>query len=164
MEITSPDQPLTFEARMARENGWGRDHAWAVVHEYKRFLYLMLTAGHPVTPSEAIDIAWHLHLVYTRSYWEDLCGRIAGRPLHHQPSSGRPSDGQKYWTQYVRTLDSYRQVFQASPPADIWPSSRERFHRAGQSRWVDLNHYYLIPKPWPRLKKWWWSFPKGAKR
>ncbi|MEK6230809.1 MAG: hypothetical protein N2A42_03075 [Luteolibacter sp.] len=33
--------------------------------EYKRFVALAMLAGHPVTPSEEVDQAWHLHLVYT---------------------------------------------------------------------------------------------------
>jgi hypothetical protein len=164
LEITPPDQPLTFETRLARENGWGRDRAWAVVQEYKRFLYLMLTAGHPVTPSEDIDIAWHLHLLYTRSYWDDLCGRIAQRPLHHLPSNGRPTDGQKFWAQYEQTLDSYRCVFQTEPPADIWPTAGERFRMAGQSRWVDPADYYLIPKPLKHWRRRWFRFFLGAKQ
>ncbi|WP_260581003.1 hypothetical protein [Sphingopyxis sp. PET50] len=34
---------LTFEAKLAREHGWSADHAAAVMHEYRRFLFLAMT-------------------------------------------------------------------------------------------------------------------------
>jgi len=58
---------LPFEARLARENGWCRAYTQRVIVEYKRFVYLAMTAGHVVTPSEEVDHAWHMHLTYTRS-------------------------------------------------------------------------------------------------
>ena len=57
---------LPFAERLARENGWSRSHAERVVGEYKRFCFLAATAGHTVTPSDAVDQAWHLHLTYSR--------------------------------------------------------------------------------------------------
>ena len=74
---------LPFEARLARENGWSRAYTQRVIVEYKRFLYLAMTAGHVVTPSEEVDQTWHMHLTYTRSYWERLCRDLLGRSLHH---------------------------------------------------------------------------------
>ena len=56
------DPDLSFEARLARENGWTVRHSRRVLLEYKRFLFLAMTAGHSVTPSEDVDQAWHLHL------------------------------------------------------------------------------------------------------
>ncbi len=41
--------------------------------EYRRFAFLAATAGHPVTPSDAVDQAWHLHLTYSRDYWDRFC-------------------------------------------------------------------------------------------
>jgi hypothetical protein len=85
-----PQDALTFTRRLARENNWSPDFSRRVVDEYRRFLFLALRAGHPVTPSDEIDQAWHLHLVYTRSYWEELCRDILGRPLHHGPNGAAP--------------------------------------------------------------------------
>ncbi|MEJ7660653.1 MAG: hypothetical protein WKG07_14075 [Hymenobacter sp.] len=59
---------LSFSHRLARDNGWSLAFARRVVLEYKKFVYLAATCGHPVTPSDEVDQAWHLHLVYTRSY------------------------------------------------------------------------------------------------
>ncbi len=52
-ETGSPS--LTFEKRLARENGWTLRYTERVVQEYKRFAFLAATAGHPVTPSEDVD-------------------------------------------------------------------------------------------------------------
>src|SRR5688572_29636615 len=78
-----PGATFTFTQRLARENGWSDDYARRVVEEYRRFLFLASAAGHPVSPSEDVDQAWHLHLTYSRSYWEDLCGKVLGQALHH---------------------------------------------------------------------------------
>ncbi len=82
-ELDDPGAQLPFTARLAREQGWTHVFAGRVVTEYKRFVVLAMLAGHPVTPSEEVDQAWHLHLVYTRSYWQGLCRDVLGRELHH---------------------------------------------------------------------------------
>ena len=64
--------PLTFSKRLARENRWAHWFALDVMEEYKKFLYLMAVSDHPVTPSIEVDQAWHLHLIYTRQYWDDF--------------------------------------------------------------------------------------------
>ncbi len=80
IEEFSLDQPgaaFPFVTRLARENGWSQDYANRVVGEYKRFAFLTVAAGHSVTPSNQVDQAWHLHLMYTQSYWT-RSGRGAG--------------------------------------------------------------------------------------
>jgi len=124
IQAFSPDEPgvvFPFSARLAQENGWSREHALRVTREYLRFVYLAMTAGHPVTPSRAVDEAWHLHLTYTRSYWEEMCGRVLGRPLHHEPTRGGAAEEAKFSDWYARTLASYRTAFGEEPPADVWP-------------------------------------------
>lgn len=138
-ELDAPDAAFDFSARLARENGWSRAHTARVVAEYKRFLALATCAGHPVTPSVAVDQAWHLHLLYTRSYWDDLCGTVLGRPLHHEPTMGGPEESARYQAQYERTLTSYRRLFGAEPPADIWPTATQRVRRRWRPpRWVPI--------------------------
>ena len=132
---------------MARENGWSHGRARRVVEEYRRFLFLACSAGHPVTPSDAVDQAWHLHLAYTRSYWEDLCGEVLGRPLHHGPTRGGPAEGAKFRDWYARTLASYEGAFGSPPPSDIWPAPRERFAAAPHFRRVNTRDCWVIPRP-----------------
>jgi hypothetical protein len=97
-EFDKADAAFPFSARLARDNGWSREYAAAVLEEYRRFLFLAVAAGHPVTPSDQVDQAWHLHLLYTRSYWDDLCGDVLQRPLHHGPTRGGTAESEKFAT------------------------------------------------------------------
>ena len=146
MQIEPAGAERTFVSRLAQENGWRADFAGRVMHEYRRFLFLAATADHAVTPSDEVDQAWHLHLAYTRHYWDELCGRILGRPLHHGPTAGGNAEATRYRSQYAATLASYRAAFGSEPPPDIWPPERERF-RADHQR-VDRRQNWVFPK-WP---------------
>ena len=145
-ELDDPAARFTFTQRLARENGWSAARAARVVLEYKRFLFLAVAAGHPVTPSDAVDQAWHLHLTYTESYWHGLCRDVLGRPLHHGPTRGGTAEAVKFHDWYARTLASYRRLLGAEPPRDIWPPPAARF---GRERWVrvDTRRSWVIPKP-----------------
>lgn len=145
MRIEPAGATRTFGSRLAEENGWSRGFAAKVEAEYRRFLYLAATGQADVTPSDAVDQAWHLHLSYTRHYWDELCGRILGKPLHHGPSAGGPVERQRYRAQYEATLARYEATFGAPPPADVWPDADTRF--AGRWRRVDADRMLMIPKP-----------------
>ncbi len=110
----------TFEMRLAEEQRWSAAYAERVVEEYKRFVFLCWACSHPCTPSEIIDEAWHQHLVYSRSYWEDLCAQVLGKPLHHEPGFGLPGQSAGHSTAFADTLISYEQLFETPPPSDIW--------------------------------------------
>ncbi|MBN9062810.1 MAG: hypothetical protein J0H41_10255 [Rhizobiales bacterium] len=104
-----------------------------------------MTAGHPVTPSEEVDQVWHLHLAYTRSYWDDLCGTVLGGPLHHGPTRGGKRERTRYDQQYRQTLDSYERAFGGKPPKDIWPGPEERFRNI-RYHIVDRSLFWLTPR------------------
>lgn len=151
LERFDPDVPgasLTFTHRLARENGWSHAFAHRVVGEYKRFVFLAMTAGHPVTPSDEVDQAWHLHLTYTRSYWQELCGEVLRSPLHHGPTRGGPAEGQRFERQYADTLASYRRLFGAEPPRDVWPPASVRFGEAPDFVRVNTQRVWVVPKWW----------------
>ncbi|MEM9365367.1 MAG: TIGR04222 domain-containing membrane protein [Planctomycetota bacterium] len=145
-EIDPGDKALSFTARLARENDWTLELAARVIREYKRFCILAMRAGHPVTPSEFVDQAWHLHLTYTRSYWDRFCKETLGAPLHHDPTSGGSREGEKFRDWYAATLDRYQEVFGQEPPEDVWPSPEDRFRHAGQWRWINVGHHWVVSK------------------
>lgn len=147
-ELDDASASLTFTRRLARENGWDHTFAVRVVEEYKRFVFLAMTAGHQVTPSDEVDQAWHLHLTYTRSYWDELCGEVLGRPLHHGPTKGGQQEGDRFEDQYEQTLASYREAFGEEPPADIWPPCEIRFGEAADFVRVNRGRVWIMPKPW----------------
>lgn len=119
LRITSPDG-VPFEAALAERNGWALDFAERVADEYCGFLYLATTAGFEVTPSQAVDQAWHLHLEWPH-YRETLCREILGRDLEHRPGTGEPEDEARCARQYAETLALYERVFGKPPPDNIWP-------------------------------------------
>ncbi|MBL9127472.1 MAG: TIGR04222 domain-containing membrane protein [Verrucomicrobiales bacterium] len=145
--LDDPDADFPFHERLARDNGWTPAHARRVGREYLRFAYLAMRSGHPVTPSDAVDQAWHLHLLHTRSYWEDFCSRVLGRPLHHQPTRGGPAERAKFQDWYERTLASYRIAFDEEPPVDLWPPALQRFGDDLKFVRVNAARHWILPRP-----------------
>lgn len=141
-----------FSRRLRMENGWSEEFTRRVLSEYRRFLFLAGACGHQVAPPDAIDQAWHLHMVYTRSYWDELCGETLGFPLHHGPTRGGQVEADKFTDWYAKTLESYRTWFGEEPPADIWHSPAERFQKErNRFQRVNLSENWVIPKRLPRL-------------
>lgn len=137
---------LTFAERLARENCWSVGYARRVVEEYRRFIFLSQFAGHKVTPSDEVDQAWHLHLTYTRSYWDRLCGQVLGAALHHEPTRGGAREDDKFDDWYQKTRGSYHRLFHHQPPLDIWPPSDVRFDPAQRWQRVDTSRWWMFPK------------------
>jgi len=150
--LDDPNSAMPFSLRLARDNGWSRHYAIRVVAEYKKFCYLALRSGDAVTPSDAVDQAWHLHLIYTENYWEEFCADVLRQPLHHNPTRGGQEQREKFRGDYAGTLDAYRRIFGAEPPDDIWPQVDARFANASAFRRIDLTLSWILPKP--RLRFW----------
>lgn len=149
----TPDDPqadFQFTDRLARENGWSKAFAAGAIEEYKKFVYLAAVSERHVTPSDIVDQVWHLHLTFTRSYWDMLCGGVLQKPLHHNPTKGGPAERARYRTQYAETLALYRSEFGCDAPQAFWPDAHARFAAAASQLWVDRRRHWVIPKP-----DWW---------
>lgn len=146
-QLDDPDAPFRFSDRLARENGWSAGFARRAVEEYKKFVYLAATGLAPVTPSDIVDQVWHLHLTFTRSYWDDMCAKVLGKPLHHGPTKGGATEDAKYRTQYADTLTRYEAEFGVKAPETYWPHPDARFASAPHQRWIDNRTHFVIPKP-----------------
>ena len=133
-----------FSDRLARENGWSLAFAKQAISEYKKFVYLTATSQMPVTPSDIVDQVWHLHLTYSRSYWNEMCGEVLGKPLHHGPTKGGAAQDANYRNLYAATLATYRREFDCEPPAVLWPASGARFESAAHQRWVDTRRHLVL--------------------
>lgn len=142
-----PGHPLQFTERLRNEQGWARAYTDRVIGEYRRFLLLAATADDMLVPSDAVDQAWHLHLLDTRAYWDRLCG-LVGKPIHHTPSRGGTAERARHRDRYLVTLGRYRDVFGEEPPADIWSPCEQRF--AGRCRRVNIDESWVIAKRVPR--------------
>jgi hypothetical protein len=144
-ELDEPSSQLTFSGRLARENGWKLNYTLRVIHEYKKFMYLICIADFALTPSDEVDQAWHLHLLYTRSYWDEFCIEILDRKIHHGPTKGGESESIMYEDMYEKTKVLYANEFGHTPPEDIWPSSEKRFSEINFQR-VSLDRFRLVKK------------------
>ncbi len=78
LKVEQSMSSLTFSERLARENLWTKTFSTRVISEYKKYIYLVYLSDTEITPSDEVDQAWHLHLTYTKSYWDDLCKEILG--------------------------------------------------------------------------------------
>ncbi len=135
-DIDGGPSEFTFSNRLAKEQGWTQGYAERVIYEYKRFLYLGATQG-PVSPSPVVDEAWHLHMIYTESYWTRLCGQVLGKPFHHHPTRGGQTERSKHDTMFEDTLAKYRRTF-GEPPLDIWTKApapkKDEYWRISKSK------------------------------
>lgn len=144
-ELDDPDSSFMFSDRLARENNWTIDYSLRAIDEYKKFMYLLCVGGKPLTPSDQVDQVWHLHLLYTRSYWEDFCGEVLERKIHHGPTRGVEQRGQ-FTDQYQNLFDLYEQTFDQKPPSDIWPTEKVRFSELHFVR-VNKHRKMVLPRP-----------------
>ncbi len=137
MPFDTRDVEFTFAKRLAAENAWSQTYADRVIEEYLRFLLLTQAADFTISPSDAVDQAWHLHMLYSRSYWDILCAQVLKKPLHHDPVDGGGQDRDLFISQYTRTLELYASVLGETPPKDIWPTAEQRF--AAKVRFQRIN-------------------------
>ena len=151
-ELNDPNSDFSFTDRLARENSWTLEFSSRAILEYKKFIYLICAENGPLTPSDQVDQVWHLHLLYTESYWKDFCQNTLNRQIQHGPTKGGSSEKAKYDNLYERTKDAYEVHFGYTAPVDIWPPSHIRFGHLRFTR-VNLHTHWTIPKP-KFLLKW----------
>jgi hypothetical protein len=145
-EVDEDTSDLTFSERLAKENGWTQEFSLRAIKEYKRFMFLICTIDRPLTPSDEVDQVWHLHLLYTRSYWKEFCLNVLKREVHHGPTKGGSVEQQKYTDCYEKTLAFYKDKFETEPPQDLWPPTEARFKRSDYRR-VDFKKIWIIKNP-----------------
>lgn len=145
-ELDEPDISFGFTDRIARENDWTIEYSIRTILEYKKFIFLLTIANHPLTPSDQVDQVWHLHLIYTQSYWEEFCGTILNKKIHHNPTNGGTSEKIKFINWYEKTKELYLKTFETETPKDIWPSSKIRFSEIEFKR-VNIKRNWIITKP-----------------
>lgn len=144
--LDRPDTQLSFSEKLAKDNGWSLSYAQRAIEEYKKFTFLAVAAGHPVAPSDQVDQVWHLHLSYTRSYWQEFCPKVLQTSFHHEPSRGGSSEQLKLDDWYRKTLESYKHFFGQIPPTDIWPDPKDRFGRDLKFVRVNTQQNWIVPK------------------
>ncbi len=145
-KLDNPSAQFTFSQRLARDNNWSSDVTQKTIQEYKKFIYLCCVSEQSITPSDAVDQVWHLHLTYTKSYWVDFCKHTLEKEIHHNPTKGGTSEKEKYNNCYDHTFMMYTQEFGENPPQDIWLDSTTRFTQINYKR-INVDNYWMIKKP-----------------
>lgn len=135
---------FSFSAKLSWEYRWTEIFAYRAIQEYKKFIFIAMVVDHDVSPSTIVDRVWHLHLLYTHSYWSEFCGKVLKRPFHHTPSLGSKEEGLKYRYQYQQTLQSYR-IYFGLPPSDIWNNPKLKGEPIVY-QWINRHQYWIIPK------------------
>jgi hypothetical protein len=150
-EFNKPSIKLTFTQRLARENNFSEHFSNQVIEEYKKFIFLCCVSQTHITPSHFVDLAWHLHLTYTKSYWIDLCQNTIERQLHHNPTEGGKSENAKFKNLYNDTLKLYSRYFETKAPKEIWQDDTIRFQHKITN--IDPTTNWVIPKTnWSNIK------------
>lgn len=111
-----------FSKKLQQENNWSSEFTAQAIEEYRRFIFLCCILPNGASPSETVDKVWHLHLTYTDNYWNKFCRQTLGKDIHHHPSKGGAGEQLKHTNWYQQTLQEYRRIFSAEPPANIWPT------------------------------------------
>lgn len=132
-----------FSSQLRQDYGWSRHYTQRAIEEYRRFLWIAATSGQEVTPSKVVDQIWHLHILHTRSYYDDLCRDMLGYVLHHNPGDGSAAD-ERFPENYRATLALYEAAF-GPPPADIWPRPHVPARRAPSSNRLAVVTAALVP-------------------
>ena len=145
-KIDDENSNFKFSERLARENNWSIDYSKKVIDEYKKFIFLCCVTKTGVTPSDQVDQAWHLHLTYTKSYWNDLCKNTLEKEIHHNPTKGGNSEAIKFDDFYSKTKEDYQTLFKSEPPIEIWPSNHNRFSDIDFKR-INTKRNWIIKKP-----------------
>jgi hypothetical protein len=136
---------LTFAKRLARENSFSDSFTKEIIEEYRKFIFLCCISKQQITPSHYVDLVWHLHLTYTKSYWIDLCKNTIGKEIHHNPTEGGKTEDNKYKNYYNYTTELYKVKFHECPPIKIWQNDIERFKNRIVN--IDRNKNWVIQKP-----------------
>ncbi|MEO7454952.1 MAG: hypothetical protein ABIY52_01725 [Gemmatimonadaceae bacterium] len=109
-----------FAAKLARKLGWTDAFARQAIDEYRKYVFLGVTADFSVTPPRKIDQVWHEHLLFSRAYRE-FCRDVLHQEFDHSPELV-PTDEQTgvFSAQYDATLRLYAHEFNVAPPRAIW--------------------------------------------
>ncbi len=118
-------QAALFARKLQQKTGWDELFCKGAIDEYKRFIYLTSISTSPLTPSNIVDEVWHLHLNFTRCYWDGLCASVLGYRLHHDPAIPEAQSAMN--DQYLHTHHMYRKHFNEVPNPQFWPlKSRQK--------------------------------------
>lgn len=124
-QVCSNGDNNIFWQKLTEENSWSLAFSKKAFDEYKKFIYLAKKYGCKVVPSKTIDKVWHLHMTFTKSYWNELCQEVIQMEFHHVPSSqGKDAEFSDNEC-YEKTKELYEKEFGFAPPSLYWPDVKK---------------------------------------
>jgi hypothetical protein len=102
-------------SRLAQQGVLPEEWVDLAILEFRRYLAVRLLSPEPVMMlSAVVDEVWHQSILFTRLY-ADLCQRIFGHFLHHDPEMQRITDPSAEWRVFE---ERYTVLFGA--PGALW--------------------------------------------
>ena len=102
-------------SRLVQQGSLSEDWADVAILEFRRYLALRLLSPSPVMMLSAdVDEVWHASILFTRLY-ADLCQRVFGHFLHHDPELEPIADRCAEWRVFE---ERYTVLF--GPPGALW--------------------------------------------
>ena len=121
-----------FFSKLTSENRWSGKTARQAIREYKKFMYLAALTEDRLSPPRAVDRVWHIHLTFTRNYWEEFCPNILGKSVHHDPSPPTREARSRDKEDQKKAQNLYAREFGAKPPRGLWTKGyRKALAKAG---------------------------------
>lgn len=131
--------PTNFVNILVHETLLSLEIVQKLVLDYRRFLFLR--CYYPkltFTPSEEVDIVWHLHLNFTFEYMQTM-KILLGYEYLHNPTKGGHKEQEKHNNLYENTLGFYNKLF-GNQSKFNWPDIKERF--SANPHWFFLTEKY----------------------
>jgi len=101
--------------RLIQQGSLSEEWADPAILEFRRYLALrLLTPGPVMMLSAVVDEVWHASILFTRLY-ADLCERVFGHLLHHEPEMQPIADPRAEWRFFE---ERYTALF--GPPGAFW--------------------------------------------
>lgn len=119
--MDDPEAQEPFSYVLKDRMFWSDELAELVVLEYKKYMLLCsIFPDENMTPSVHVDTVWHLHLIYTHSYFRFCQDALDCFYIHHEPSRGGKQDEAAHVDSYALTLDRYKETFGVEAPLAVW--------------------------------------------
>ena len=119
-ELDEHHAEYSFSVRLADENKWTIYFTEQAILEYKKFMYLAASNEEMVSPSEIVDIVWHQHLIFTKSY-KEFC-QVLNKKIEHIPSTHIATQKETFVRAKQRTTQLYEVNF-GKQPFEFWSHS-----------------------------------------
>jgi hypothetical protein len=151
--------PKNFHLHFCKENLCSIEMYHKYVKNYRIYLFLRVYRNdHFYTPSQEVDIVWHLHQNFSQHY-KNITTKLLGSKLSHIPSKGGEKELTRHHAQYDNTIATIKEIFLEEPDPYFWPpwdmclgfNANFKWHtshrpkpRISKNKWITLSPSFLL--------------------